>query len=40
MYLGEKEKNEVTLPHSAQMKHGFLGETKEMPKGKTLPSRK
>ena len=25
VYFGEKEKNEVTLPHSAQRKHAFLG---------------
>ena len=25
VYFGEKEKNAVTLPHSAQRKHAFLG---------------
>ena len=25
MYFGAKEKNAVTLPHSAQRKHAFLG---------------
>ena len=38
--FGEKYKNTVTLPHSAQRKHTFLGEIKEMPKTKKLPSRK
>ena len=40
MYFGAKEKNTVTLPHSAQRKHAFLGEIKEMSKTKKLPSRK
>ena len=30
VYLGAKEKILVTLPHSAQRKHAFLGEIKEM----------
>ena len=29
----------VTLPHSAQKKHAFLGEIREMSKTKKLPSR-
>ena len=40
VYFGEKEKNEVTLPHSAQRKHTFLGEIQDMSKTKKLPSRK
>ena len=40
VYFGSKEKNEVTLPHSAQRKHAFLGEIKEMSKTKILPPRK
>ena len=40
MHLGEKEKNAVTLPHSAQRKHDFLEEIKEISKTKKLPSRK
>ena len=35
-----KIENTVTLPHSAQRKHAFLGKTKETPKTKKLPSRK
>ena len=40
MYFGAKEKNAVTLPHSAQRKHAFLGKIKEISKTKKLPSRK
>ena len=40
MYFGDKEKNEVTLPHSAQRKHAFWVKTKEISKTKKLPSRK
>ena len=40
LYYGEKKKNDVTLPHSAQMKHSFLGEIKEMSKTKKLLDRK
>ena len=29
VYLGAKEKNMVTLPHSAQRKHAFLGELRK-----------
>ena len=39
MYFGSKEKNAVTLPHSAQRKHAFWGEIKDMSKTKKLPSR-
>ena len=40
VYFGAKDKNKVTLPHSAQSKHAFLGEIKEMSKTNKLPSRK
>ena len=40
VYFGAREKNAVTLPHSAQRKHAFLGEIKEISKTKKLPSRK
>ena len=39
VYFGAKEENVVTLPHSAQRKHAFLGEIKEMSKTKKLSSR-
>ena len=35
-----KRENAVTLPHSAQRKHEFWGEIKEMSRTKKLPSRK
>ena len=38
--LSRKRENAVTLPHSAQKKHAFLGKIKEMSKTKKLPSRK
>ena len=40
LYFMQKEKNVVTLSHSAQRKHVFLVKIKEMPKTKKLPSRK
>ena len=40
VYFGAKEKNAVTLPHSAQRKHAFLGEIKEISKTNKLPSKK
>ena len=40
VYFGAKEKNAVTLPHSAQRKHVFSGEIKEISKTNTLPDRK
>ena len=40
IYFGAKEKNAVTLPHSAQRKHAFWGEIKEMSKTKKLLDRK
>ena len=39
VYFDNKGKNAVTLPHSAQRKHTFLGETKEMSKSKKLAPR-
>ena len=40
VYFGKKEKNAVTLPHSAQRKHTFLGKIKQMSKSKTFSPRK
>ena len=40
VYFGSKEKNAVTLSHSAQKKHAFLGKIKEMSKTKKLTARK
>ena len=40
VYFGAKEKNAMTLPHSAQRKHAFLVKIKEMSKSKKLPCRK
>ena len=37
--FGTKEKNAVTLPHSTQRKHAFLGKIKEMSKENKLPGR-
>ena len=39
VYFGEKDKNAVTLPDSAQSKNEFLGEIKKMSKTKKLQSR-
>ena len=39
MSFGDKEKNAVTLPHSAQKKHAFLGEIKKMSKSKKIAPR-
>ena len=36
MYSGDKNKNVVTLPHSAQKKHAFFGETKQISKSKKM----
>ena len=30
VYFGSEKKNAVTLPHSAQRKHAFLGKIKDM----------
>ena len=40
VYFGAKEKNAVTLPHSAQRKHAFLGKIMEYTKKNKLPARK
>ena len=40
VYFGSKETNAVTLQHSAQRKHAFLGKIKEMSKKKKIPYRK
>ena len=40
VYFGEKDNNAVTLPHSAQREHAFLGKIKEISKKKELPARK
>ena len=40
MYFGSKENNAVTLPHSSQRKHAFLGEIIENTRKNKLPARK
>ena len=40
IYFSSKENNSVTLTHSAQRKHAFLGEIKEISKKKKLPTRR
>ena len=40
VYFGASENNAVTLPHSAQRKHEFLGKIKEMSKKKKSPAGK
>ena len=40
MYFGDKEKNKVTLPHSAQRKHVFLGDIKQISKSNKLAPKK
>ena len=40
VYFGEEKKNAVTLPHSPQRKHSFLGKIKGMSKITKLPARK
>ena len=39
VYFGEKENNSVTLPHSAQRTHAFLGKIMEKSKKNKLPAR-
>ena len=34
VYFGAEKKNAVTLPHSAQGKHAFIGKIKDMSKKK------
>ena len=38
--LGSQRENAVALPYSAQRKHAFLGEIKEISKTKKLPYKK
>ena len=40
VYFGADKKNEVTLPHSAQRKHAFLGKILKKSKKNKLASRK
>ena len=40
VYFGKKDINTVTLPHSAQRKHDFFEEIKDISKTKILPARK
>ena len=40
VYFGDKEKNAVTLPHSAQRKNAFLGEIKLRSKSNKFKPRK
>ena len=40
VYFGSMKKNTVTLPHSAQRKHAFLGKIKNMSKKNKFPTRK
>ena len=39
VYFGAKENNAVTLPHSAQRKHAFLGKIMEKSKKNKSPAR-
>ena len=39
MYFGAYKKNALTLPHSAQRKHAFLGKIKDMSKKNKFPAR-
>ena len=40
VYFRAEKKNALTLPHSAQRKHAFLGKIKDMSKKNKLPARK
>ena len=40
VYFGADTKNAVTLPHSAQRKHAFVGKIKNMSKKNKFPARK
>ena len=40
VYFVAEKNNAVTLPHSAQRKHAFLGKIKDMSKKNILPARK
>ena len=39
VYFGAKENNAVTLPHSAQKKHAFIGKIMEKSKKEKIPAR-
>ena len=39
MYFGADKEDAVTLPHSSQRKHAFLGKIKDMSKKNKLPAR-
>ena len=39
VYFAAKDNNAVTLPHSAQRKHAFIGKIKDMSKKNKLPAR-
>ena len=39
VYFGAEKKNALTLPHSAQMKHAFIGKIKNMSKKIKFPAR-
>ena len=39
VYFGAEKKNAVTLPHSAQRKHAFIGKIKNMSKKNKFPAR-
>ena len=36
VYFGAQKKNAVTIPHSAQRKHAFIGKIKDMSKNRTI----
>ena len=40
VYLGAKEDNAVTLPHSEQIKHAFTGKNQDVSKKNKYPARK
>ena len=40
VYFGAEKKKSVTLPHSEQRKHAFIGKIKDMSKKNKLPARK
>ena len=40
VYFGADKRNAVTLPHSAQRKHAFVGKIKNMSKKNKFPGKK
>ena len=40
VYFGAEKKYAVTIPHSSQRKHAFLGKIKDMSNKNKLPARK